>query len=120
MTASGRTTVAPRAVVAIARRAATEVEGVELVSRSGVRRLLADLLPRRSTEGASAQVGQGTTAVELHLAVAWPQAVAGVAEEARRQVHARVSELTGYTVTDVDIVIDRLPPSRRTGSERPA
>lgn len=116
----GRTTVAARAVAAIARRAATEIDGVELVSRSGVRRLLADLLPGRATEGASAQVGGGTTAVELRLAVSWPRPIAEVAAETRRRVQARVGELTGYTVTDVDIVIDNLPPARRTGAGRPA
>ncbi|MBW3610386.1 MAG: Asp23/Gls24 family envelope stress response protein [Actinobacteria bacterium] len=113
----GRTVVAPRAVVAIAGQAATEIDGVELVSRSGVRRLLADLWPGAGPDGASAQVGQGVTAVELHLAVSWPRPVVEVAAATRAHVQDRVGELTGYTVTEVDIVVDALPPAGggRTG-----
>lgn len=114
----GRTLVRSRAVVAIARRAASEVDGVELVSRSGARRLLGDLLPGGSAAGASAQVGEGVTAVELHLAVSWPCPVAEVAAAARSHVQARVGELTGYTVTEVDIVIDALPLAGRAQARR--
>lgn len=114
----GRTVVAPRAVVSIARRAATEIEGVELVSRSGIRRLLADLWPGADSDGASAQVGQGVTAVELHLAVSWPRPLAEVAAAARTHVQDRVGELTGYTVTEVDILIDDLPPVGRSATGR--
>lgn len=114
----GRTLVRSRAVVAIARRAASEIDGVALVSRSGVRRLLADLLPGGRTDGASAQVGEGVTTVELHLAVSWPRPVAEVAAAARSHVQARVGELTGYTVTEVDIVVDALPPAGRVPTGR--
>lgn len=103
----------PRAVVAIARRAASEVDGVEAVSRSGLRRLLAGLLPGGGGDGVSAEVATGSTALELHLAVSWPQPVAQVTEEARRHVRARVQELTGYAVTELDIVVDALPPPGR-------
>ncbi len=110
--------VAARAVVAIARRAATEIDGVELVSRSGLGRLWADLWPVGGPADASAEVGAGVTAVELHLSVAWPRPVAEVAAAARRHVQARVSEMTGYRVTEVDIVVDALPPAERVRSAR--
>lgn len=110
----GTTVVTPRAVVAIARRAASEVDGVELVTRSGLRRFLAGLLPGGG-DGASADVATGSTALELHLAVCWPRPVAQVAEEARRHVRARVQELTGYAVTELDIVVDALPAPGRRG-----
>lgn len=114
----GRTVVAARAVVAIARQAATEIEGVELVSRSGLGRLWSDLWPVGGPTDASAEVGVGVTAVELHLSVSWPRPVAEVAAAARRHVQARVSELTGYRVTEVDIVVDALPPAERVRSAR--
>ncbi len=114
----GRTFIRSRAVGAVARRAAIEVDGVELVSRSGARRFLADLLPGGGTDGASAQVGEGVTAVELHLAVTWPRPVAEVTAAARSHVQARVEELTGYTVTEVDIVVDALPPAGRIRAGR--
>lgn len=115
---NGRTLVRPRAVEAVARQAATEVDGVELVSRSGARRFLAGLLPGSGTDGASASVGAGVTAVELHRAVTWPRPVAEVAAAARSHVQARVGELTGYIVTEVDIVVDALPPTGRARAER--
>lgn len=109
-TVRGDTVIAARAVASIARQAAGEVEGVELVSRSGLGSFLAGLLPGGGgSEGASAEVGQGSTSLALHLSVGWPSPVGQVADSARRHVQARVSELTGYTVTEVDIVVDSLP-----------
>ncbi len=117
-TTKGRTVVGVGAVVAIARRAASEVEGVELVSRSGLGRLLSDLLPGGGASGASAQVGTGVTSIELHLSVAWPRPVAEVAAATRTHVQARVHELTGYRVSEVDIVVDDLPATGRRSSGR--
>lgn len=113
--AGGRTTVTPRAMVAIARRAAAEVDGVILVPRSGVRRALADLWPGGGFDGGSAQVGPGATSVELHLAVTWPRPVAEVAATARGHVRTRLEDLTGYRVTAVDIVVHDLPGAGPTG-----
>lgn len=107
---AGATVIAARAVSSIARRAAGEVEGVELVSRSGLGRLFAGLLPGGGgTQGASAAVGHGSTSLALHLSVGWPRPVGQVADATRRHVQGRVTELTGYTVTEVDIVVDALP-----------
>lgn len=106
----GDTVIAARAVASIARRAAGEVEGVELVSRSGLAGFLAGLLPGGGhSGGASAEVGRRSTSLTLHLSVGWPNPVGRVAESARRHVQTRVSELTGYSVTEVDIVVDALP-----------
>jgi uncharacterized alkaline shock family protein YloU len=86
---------------------------VELVSAGGLRGLLETLHPRRAA-GARADVATRQTAVELTLAVSWPRPVRQVTEEVRRHVKARVRDLTGYDVTDVDITVDALPaPSRR-------
>lgn len=115
----GDTIIAARAVAAIARRAAGEVEGVELVSRSGLGQFLAGLLPGGGQGGgASAEVGRGSTSLILHLSLRWPTPVAQVAESARRHVQTRVSELTGYSVTEVDIVIDALPAPGSAGVRR--
>lgn len=106
----GRTTISGRAVAAVARRAASEVPGVELVSRSGLRQRLSGLRPGTTPgAGVSAAVTSGTTAIELRLAVRWPEPVGAVSDEARRHVRARVEQLTGYTVRGVDIVVDSLP-----------
>jgi uncharacterized alkaline shock family protein YloU len=108
----GETTIAPSVVAVIARRAAGEVDGVEVVSAGGLSGLLETLRPDRTT-GARADVASRQTAVELTLAVCWPRPVRQVADEVRRHVKARVRELTGYEVADVDIVVDALPvPSK--------
>lgn len=115
----GATVIAARAVSSIARRAAGEVEGVELVSRSGLGRFFAGLLPGGGgAEGASAEVGHGSTSLALHLSVGWPRPVGQVANAARRHVQARVTELTGYTVTDIDVVVDALPAPGSTRTRR--
>jgi uncharacterized alkaline shock family protein YloU len=104
----GETTIAPSVVALIARRAAGEVDGVEVVSSGGLSGLLETFRPDRTT-GARADVASRQTAVELTLAVCWPRPVRQVADEVRRHVKARVRELTGYEVADVDIVVDALP-----------
>ena len=112
VTGRGETTIAPSVVATIAQRAAREVDGVEVVSTGGLRGVIESLRPDRST-GARADVASRQTAVDLTLAVSWPRPVRQVTEEVRRHVKARVQELTGYEVTDVDISVDALPaPSR--------
>lgn len=105
----GTTTIAPRAVAKIARRAASEVDGVEVAEASGLRGLLS------RGGGASADVATRQTALDLRLEVAWPRPVNQVTSAVRHHVRNRVQELTGYEVTDVDIVIDSLhQPTRRS------
>lgn len=114
----GETVITSRAMASIARAAAEEVDGVELVSRSGLNRFLAGLLPGSGRDGASAEMGRRSTSVVLHLSLRWPRPVGAVADGARRHVQTRVSELTGYTVTEVDIVVDSLPADAVLGSRR--
>ena len=95
--------------------------GVVLVSRSGLRQRLTGLLPGSGGTGggASADVSSGSTAIELRLAVRWPEPVGSVTSEARRHVQVKVEELTGYTVRGIDIVVDSLPaPSAPSGRVR--
>jgi uncharacterized alkaline shock family protein YloU len=108
----GETTIAPSVVATIAERAAREVDGVEVVSTGGLRGLIETLRPDRAS-GTRADVASQQTAVELTLAVSWPRPVRQVTDEVRRHVKARVHELTGYAVTDVDIVVDALPSPPR-------
>ena len=112
VTGRGETTIAPSVVATVAQRAAREVDGVEVVSSGGLRGLIEALRPDRAT-GTRADVASRHTAIELTLAVSWPRPVRQITDEVRRHVKARVHELTGYEVTDVDIVVDSLPaPSR--------
>jgi uncharacterized alkaline shock family protein YloU len=113
VTSRGETTIASGVVAKIARQAAREVDGVELAGASGVRGFLGRILPGPTAPGVGADLASRRSALDLHVCVAWPRPVASVTEEVRRHVRAKVQELTGYEVTDVDITIDALPaPSR--------
>ena len=112
-TSRGETTIASGVVAKIARYAAREVDGVELAGASGLRGFLGRLLPGPTAPGVGADLASRRTALDLHVCVAWPRPVAMVTEEVRRHVRARVQELTGYEVTDVDITIDALPVPTR-------
>jgi uncharacterized alkaline shock family protein YloU len=108
-TSRGETTIASGVVAKIARQAAREVDGVELAGSSGLRGFLGRILPGPTAPGAGAELASRRSAVDLHVCVAWPRPVATVTEEVRHHVRAKVQELTGYEVTDVDITIDALP-----------
>lgn len=112
VTSRGETTIAPSAVATVARRAAQEVDGVEVVSSGGLRGWIDTLRPDRAT-GTRADVASRHTAVELTVSVGWPQSVRQVTDEVRRRVRERVRALTGYEVADVDIVVADLPPPSR-------
>jgi len=115
-TSRGETTIAPGVVAKIARQAAREVDGVEVAGASALRGLLGRVLPGPVAPGTTVDLASRRTALDLHVCVAWPRPVGSVTEEVRRRVRARVQELTGYEVTDVDIVVDALPaPSRPRG-----
>ncbi|MGI9119747.1 MAG: Asp23/Gls24 family envelope stress response protein [Acidimicrobiales bacterium] len=115
---AGRTVIAPRALVAIARQAASEIDGVELVAEPGLRRLMAELLPGGGGHGATATVASGTAAMGLHLAICWPRPVAQLTGEVRRHVRDKVQDLTGCRVTEIDIVVDVLPLAGRSRTGR--
>ena len=107
-TERGTTTIAPKVIAAIARRAATEVGGVESVEATGLQGVLSSLRSS-SAGGASADVAARRAAVDLRLAVRWPLPVHEVTMAAREHVRARVEHLTGHAVTDVDISVVDLP-----------
>jgi uncharacterized alkaline shock family protein YloU len=107
----GTTVVAPGVIAAIARRAASEVDGVETVGPTGLSGALA-ALRSSSSGGASAHVASRRAVIDLDIAVQWPRSVASVTAAVRDHVRSRVQSLTGHTVTDVDIVVVDLPAPR--------
>jgi uncharacterized alkaline shock family protein YloU len=78
----------------------------------GVRQTSLTGLPK-----ASADVDGSVVVLELSISVRWPASVPAVAAAVRDHVRSRVSELTGLTVTEVNIavtgLVTELPPAPR-------
>jgi uncharacterized alkaline shock family protein YloU len=66
---------------------------------------------------ASADVDGSVVVLDLSISVRWPASVPEVSAAVREHVRARVSELTGLTVTEVSIavtdLVTRLPAASR-------
>lgn len=100
----GEVRVAPTVVEKIARRAAGEVDGIEVVA-TGIRSLFGS---GSATAGTTADVDRETATVELSVKVRYPLPIASTTERLRRHVARRVFELAGRTVTEVDIRVVEL------------
>ncbi|MEU5691777.1 Asp23/Gls24 family envelope stress response protein [Actinosynnema sp. NPDC020468] len=101
----GRLVLTDRAVERLASRAVLEVPDVHPV---GTRR----------APSVTARVTGDRATLRVHLSITYPRPVARTAEAARAHLTRRVGELTGLTVTRVDISVGALPgpvPSSRVG-----
>lgn len=103
----GALTIAERVVERIAARAAGEVDLASGAPRRILGRTLGDADPDRSAS-ADARVDGHLATVSIGLAVQWPAPVRDVAEQVRRHVMARVHELTGLEVAEVDVDVPTL------------
>jgi uncharacterized alkaline shock family protein YloU len=97
----------------VARKAATEVPGVAGVEATGLRGVVASLRSA-SAGGATADVAAGAPRSTCAWRCSGPEVIHEVTARTRDHVRARVAELTGHAVTDVDIAVVSLPapPSR--------
>ena len=112
----GRTTITDRVVERIAAQAVAEVDRATGVTRHvlGVRLGSTD---ENTKATVTAAVDGGIVSVRVALAVIWPSPVRAVTRAVRSQVIARVEELTGLRVADVDVEVAELmtattPPPR--------
>lgn len=112
----GTTTIADRVVERIAAQAVAEVDRAAGATRQllGVSLGSADETTRARV---SATVDGGIVSVFVVLAVIWPHPVREVTRKVRDHVSARVQDLTGLRVADVDIEVAELltsttPPPR--------
>ena len=111
LTGRGETTIAPVVAEKIAARAASEVDGVGGVVRTGLSRLL----PWTTSTGpasADAAISHGTVTVDLTVNVLYPRPVGAVTAEVRERVKRQLSDLCGLKAGRVDIVVPQLvrPP----------
>jgi uncharacterized alkaline shock family protein YloU len=109
----GRTVIANRVLERIAARAVTEVDQ----AGGAARRLLGVPLGRdtaHTVARATAHVDGQLATLQVTMSVIYPAPIRQVTRRVRDQVIARVGELTGLDVRQVDIEITRLI---RPGSE---
>lgn len=108
-TERGATTVPAKVVARIAEQAAFEVRGVGSAAGGvlgvGARR---DFDSRPSVD---AEVYGGTVVLRLDVGVTFPAHLASVLTELRRHVSARVEELTGLSVGQIDVTVSWLRPA---------
>ena len=107
LTGRGETTISPVVAEKIAARAASEVDGVGGVLRSGLGRLL----PWTTSAGpasADAAIDHGKVTVDLTVNVVYPRPVRAVTAEVRERVTRRLADLCGLRAERVDIVVPEL------------
>ncbi|MET7860076.1 Asp23/Gls24 family envelope stress response protein [Streptomyces sp. NPDC005318] len=113
----GSTTISDRTVERIAARVLTEVEHVG----GAAGRVLGIAVPAGHADDSArvtAKVSSDSgAALDVRLSVAYPNSVAHTTENARARLVRRVADLTGLTVTRVDITVTSLrapdSPTRR-------
>ncbi|ACU36729.1 Asp23/Gls24 family envelope stress response protein [Actinosynnema mirum] len=108
----GRLTVGDAAVERIAAHAATEVDGV---GGSAYRLLGVAVGPEQA--GADVRVGATVTgdavALDVRLSVVYPMPVRRTADRVRAHLALRIRDLTGLTVTRVDVTVTALHHAAR-------
>lgn len=95
----GRTVVADRVVSRVASIATSEVESV-VDTRNGWTKLV-----RRGLPHAEAVVAGGTSRITVEVAATWPTPLSALSAKVREHVGTRVAELTGVSVTRVDVTV---------------
>ncbi len=116
-TSRGETTISPVVVEKIATKAATEVDGVGGVVRTGLGRLLPWVAGDSSAQ-AAADVHEDTVEVDLTVNVRYPEPVRRVTSNVRDRVIERLGTLTGLTATEVNIMVDELVVERGDARRR--
>jgi uncharacterized alkaline shock family protein YloU len=103
----GRTTTANRAIERIAAKLVTEVEGVG----GAAQRVLGVAVGSEDLDQSAkvtARVSGYRASLDVRLSVAYPAPVAATTQRARDHLMHRVAELTGLTVSRVDITVTAL------------
>ncbi|SEB63921.1 Uncharacterized conserved protein YloU, alkaline shock protein (Asp23) family [Nocardioides exalbidus] len=95
----GRTVIADKVVERVASIATSEIEAV-IDTRTGWTKLIRKGLPH-----AEAVVAGGTSKITVEVAATWPTPLDRVAAQVREHVTRQVADLTGVTVTRVDVTV---------------
>lgn len=123
LSANGTTTIADSVVAKIAGIAASEVSGVHALGGGASRAVssLRERIPGQKasvSQGVSVEVSEQTATVEVSAIVDYGVAIADVAAGVRANVIRAVEQMTGMTVSAVDVnVLDIYLPGDDTESD---
>ncbi len=112
----GSLTIADRVVEKVASQAVTEVDLATGTPRTVLGKTLLGRTPEPDPDRparADAHVDGHLVTVAVTLAVQWPAPVRQVADEVRRHLSARIGDLTGLEVAQVDVDVTALVTGRR-------
>ena len=99
----------------IARCAALEVAGVAEVSCGSQNRKVKDFLERANVQSpVTVEMRDGTAEITLHLVVAFGARIPSVAEKVQENVKQTIQNMTGITVSRVDVLVVGLTDADKT------
>ena len=101
----GSLQISTEVIAKIARCAALEVEGVAEVSCGTQNKKLKDLLEASIQPPVAVEMRDGTAELTLHLIMASGARIPAVAEKVQENVKSAVQNMTGVTVSRVNLVI---------------
>ena len=115
---AGETTIEDEVIASIAGVAAKEVEGVDSLGTTSIRRTLAERLTgaERRARGVEVEVGKREAIVDLALNVIYGFSIPNIIIEVRRRVAARLLDLAGLVAKEINVkVVGIAFPERMPG-----
>ena len=103
--------VSEDAIAAIAALAATDIEGVASMAGNLTNAIIAKLGVRNLSRGVKIALEENRVTVELSLNVDFGTNIPEVSEKVKEKVKSQVENMTGLTVTKVDVHIQGVEPS---------
>lgn len=101
----GSVQIADEVVAMIASLAATEVEGVSSMAGNVTNELISKVGVKSLTKGVKVQVTGGEVKVDLTLSLNYGYNIPGTSTKVQQKVKNAIENMTGLTVTDVNIRI---------------
>lgn len=101
----GEVQIADEVVATIAGLAATEVEGVAAMSSNITKELVSKLGMKHLSKGVKIEVNQDSVAVDLSLTLEYGYSIPNTSRQVQEKVKSAIENMTGLTVSEVNIRI---------------
>ena len=110
-TAGSSINVSEDAIAAIAALAATDIEGVASMAGNLTNAIIAKLGVKNLSKGVKIILDGDRVSVDLSLNVDFGTSIPDISEKVKERVKSQVENMTGLTVTEVDVHIHRVDTS---------